>query len=579
MLISRGNATLRTITRFSLWNRIVRQLFLFALATIAFLPFISLLYSIFWSEEPYPLELYHHLIQTVLPHYLFNSMVLAGLTGTFSMIWGISAAWLLTRYEFLFSRIFSYVLVLPFAVPSYIIAYTYTDFFDYSGPVQSFLRHFLGFKSAKDYFFPEIRSITGCAFVLSLNLYPYIYMLTRSSFLEQSEELSQTAKLFGLTWFQRFRMISLPLSRPTIVIGLCVVFMETLGNFVTVEYFSIPTISLGIYNVWFHMNDIHSAIRIAFLSIFIVFFIMAIEGYFRRKQKQYTLTSHSSPLKPKPLRGVSAFFSIAFLGIIVFLGFIFPLIFLIYHALPTFISQLQISWLKIIGNSIFLAFLVEIFIFSLIIGLLSGLYLNTQKKRLKTSQSLFSFGYAMPGTILALGILFFSSSIFNKIPDYFLSINLFSIKSYFSVVYAHVIRFGFIPLALITTSMRNISPEIDQSIKLYGINKAQLIKKVHFPLLRRAFFTGALIVFIESIKEVPSTLILRPFNFETISTTLYSFISDEAIEKAAFPSLIILCICLIPVGILSWQINKSSADNSKKNSFEFHQKVEKQSNH
>lgn len=530
------------------------------------IPLLTLLYLAFFLDDPfYDYQLWLHVATVTLPDYLVNSLLLILFTGSLAMVWGITSAWILARYHFFFSRFFSWAIVLPFAIPSYIMAYAYTDFFDYSGPVQMGLRSLFSFKSPSDYYFPEIRSIYGCALVLSLNLYPYLYLFSRTSFLEQPEELTQTAKLFGLKVWQRFQSIVFPLSRPAVIIGVCIVFMETLSDFVTVEYFSVPTLSLGFYNTWINMNDIISASRIALITIAIILVVMFLEKTARINQKQYVLVSGSSMSKTTKLRGVSAFLAISFLSFPFVLGFLFPLAFISYYALPQFSSSFDSELLLAILRSVSIAFFVVVFSLLLSFFLLSASRIAREKRWLKVVYFFFSFGYSLPGIVLALGVLTWISKLDNFIFDFFenccsLSWGLFFSQSGFSIVYAHVIRFSFVPLGLLMASFGNISPEMDQAAELYGASKKQVMRKIHLPLLRRALTTAGLIVFVDSIKEVPTTLILRPFDFETISTSLYSFIIDEAVERAAFPSLIILLLSLFPVMILCRQITKRLDD-------------------
>ena len=346
-------------------------------------------------------ELWQHLMKTVLLEYIWVSILLILLTGLLSILWGVYSAWILSRYNFRFSNIFSYLMVLPFSIPSYVTAYVYTDFFDFSGPLQTFLRDFFHLETNQNLLGFEIRSIFGCAFVLSLNLYPYLYLFMRNSFLEQPYEIFQTTKLLGIRGWKRFVKISIPLSRPALVIGLCVIAIETLSDFVTVEYFSVPTLSLSVYNIWFNMSDAMSATRLAVGIAFFVTLVMVIEKVARRNQQQFVIVSGSSPHKKIELRGKKLFIAILFLMIPLVLGFIFPLAFIIYYTIGQEILTSLLNFIPSILNSLAVSVTAAVVTILISLSLLDMAKIRRSEKRFASIQFLFALGYALPGTVLA----------------------------------------------------------------------------------------------------------------------------------------------------------------------------------
>lgn len=528
------------------------------IAILIGLPIAAVAYLAVFPEE----NIWPHLLDTVLPTYIENTFILMLGVGISTFLLGTGSAWLISMYDFPGKKWLSWGLLLPFAVPAYVIAYTYTDFLEYAGPVQSALRELFGWKTARDYWFPEIRSMGGAIVMMSLVLYPYVYMLARAAFLEQSVSLYQVSRSLGTTPFQYFRRVSLPIARPAIAVGLSLVLMETLNDFGTVDYFAVQTLTAGLYDTWLNMSNIGGAAQIALMMMAFVIILITMERYSRRRQKQYQSRNQGSTVPSHKLHGARGYlaFTVAFLPVL--LGFLFPFILLSIYAIKYFEISWHNNFVEYALNSFMLASTAAFV--TLVIGIVL-----TYSKRLNSNpvtQYLVSFsslGYAIPGAVLAIGVIIPFAAVDNTLDE--LSRNYFNYSTglilsgtAFAIAFSYSVRFLAVSSGSVESSLSKVTPNMDMASRSLGHSYLSTLFRVHLPIIKRGALTGMLVVFVDCLKELPATLILRPFNFETLATQVYQFASDELLEQSALSALIIVAVGILPVVLLDKSISQKS---------------------
>ncbi|MEQ8665891.1 MAG: iron ABC transporter permease [Rhodospirillales bacterium] len=492
--------------------------------------------------------LWPHLLDTVIPRYVANTVILMTGVGGVSLLFGVTAAWLVTRFEFPFCRTFEWLLLLPATVPAYLIAYTYTDFLEYAGPVQGLLRDLFGWKSARDYWFPEIRSMQGAMLVMGAVLYPYVYMMARTAFLLTPKSLFETGRLAGRSIFWG---VGLPLARPAIAAGLALVLMETISDFGTVEYFAIETLTLGIFNVWLGMNNLTAAAQIASFAFLFIIALLVFE-LTARSSRRYADTSRKAvSLEAGKLRGWRAAACVAACATPVVLGFVVPVGVLLNFILRGYSLDLDESVVAAALNSVVLASVVA----ALVMGAAAFMVLasihhgNVVLRRLT---ALASVGYAFPGTILAIGVVTAGGFIDDRIAAVMGTLFGLSHVGLMTggiglVVFACVVRFQAVGYGAITSGYERLSPNMMSASRTLGCGFGDSLRRVVLPLMRLSIVAGGLLVFVDVMKELPMTLLLRPFNYETLATYVYQFAKDELLEEAALPALVIVLTGIIPV--------------------------------
>lgn len=527
------------------------------LAALIVMPVFAVLYLALNPTE----NIWPHLLQTSLPRYIQNSLLLMLGVGCSVCLIGVGTAWLVTMCRFPSRSQFEWLLALPFAVPAYVIAYLYTDLLEFAGPVQEVFRYLFDWKSPQDYWFPDIRSIGGAIFVMSIVLYPYVYLLARSAFLDQSPAVIDASRVLGYGPWRSFLRISLPLARPAIAVGLALTLMETLNDFGTVDYFAVRTLTAGIYDVWLGMGNLGGAAQIA--AVMLVFIVMLIltELSGRRRQRYYQADQRFKTMPTYQLRGWRMFLAMVGCGLPVGLGFVVPGVVLVIHT----INSWEVSWtpeFRRYGlNSIFLSGMAA-GLMSIIAAVLTYGHRIRQSVSAKVTHRIASIGYAIPGAVLAIGIIIplakFDNTLDGLMRHYLnVSTGLILSGSVFALLFAYVVRFLAISLGALETSLDKVSPNIDMAARTLGSKPGKIFLRLHLPLIRGGMLTAGLIVFVDCMKELPTTLILRPFNFETLATQVYQFASDELIEQASLGALSIVLCGLIPVAILVHTIAKS----------------------
>jgi len=537
---------------------------LFALSTAAFvcLPIAAVVLLAFNPTE----NIWPHLASTVLPGYVLTTLALMAGVAIGTLLIGVTSAWFVTHYQFPGRKLFAWALLLPFAVPAYVIAHVYTDLLEYAGPLQSLLRDVFDWQSAKDYHFPNIRSLGGAIAMLVLVLYPYVYLLARSAFLEQSASILEAAQALGLSPRERLFRIALPMARPAIAVGLAMALMETLNDFGTVDYFAVRTLSAGLYDVWLGMGNLGGGAQIATLMLLFVLCLVGLEKASRRARSHVQAgLGGARAFERIQVKRSTALLITLFCAIPVTLGFLIPAIVLARYAVIYFDVAWESNFLQIAWNSIFLSTLAAVAAVTL------GLLLSYSKRlmispALNTAVQVSSLGYAIPGAVLAIGVMIPFTSFDNALDAFMtdqfgISTGLLLSGSIAILVFAYTVRFLAVAHGGIDASMKKISPHMDDAARSLGHSSVGILTRVHLPLMRGSLLTAALVVFVDGMKELPATLVLRPFNFDTLATQVYQFASDELIGESAMFSLLIVLVGLLPVVLLSTTID-SGRDES-----------------
>ena len=521
--------------------------------------FINILFSIFilcpiifliTNSFANTLDVWIHLKNTKLFLYIYNTIILVFGVGILSTILGVSSAWLTTQYNFYFKKYIEWLLILPLAIPGYIVAYAYTDFLEYSGAFQTFIRSLFGFSNPSEYYFPSIRSLGGAIFILSFSLYPYVYLLVKFAFNTTPKNLIETSKLNQKNPFYN---VILPLSRPAIIAGSALVIMETISDFGTVDYFAVETLTLAMFNLWLGMNNLEAASQISLIIFSFVIIILSIE-LINRRNKRFDSNVISNEYEFSKKISRSQKLLILFLCLIpIIIGFIIPVLILLNLTLSNFDFDELLYSLIITKNSFLIGFLggASIVISSLYFCLYK-LYDNSRVSNFLLP--ILGSGYAFPGVVIALGTLFFLGNLqfqINSFLDFFeINLNFSFIGGFFGLILALTVRFNSIGLGSINTGLSRIPKNLIEANLTLGQSFVHGTKKILLPLLKSSILIGFILTFIDIIKELPITLLLRPFNFETLTTHIYQYASDEMLEKAALPSLIIIIASLLPVFII-----------------------------
>ncbi|AXN31520.1 iron ABC transporter permease [Vibrio coralliilyticus] len=516
------------------------------LALLLVLPILAIFLTSIGETD----DLFSHLMSTVMPTYTFNTVVLAAGTMALSLVFGIPSAWIMAMCRIPSERILQWALVLPLAMPGYIVGYIFTDWLDFAGPVQILLRDLTGWGPG-DYWFPDIRTLTGAIIVLALVLYPYVYLLCRAAFMEQNVSLLQSARLLKCSPWESFRRISLPLVRPSIAVGLSLVAMETIGDFGTVSYFAVNTLTTAVYDTWLGYSSLTAAAKISAIMLVFVILLLSAERYSRRKQKLFQNQFSSREDFRYELSGWKKWLALTWCWGLVAIAFLFPLLQLGIYAYKYFAQSWTPEFREYALNSLYVS------LSAAVIGVIVAITVNFYNRLAANRQGLAfmrlsSMGYAVPGTVLAIGVMvpvLFMDHLVNDIAKFMQwgRPGLIFSGSMFALIFALVVRFSAVAIGSIESSLNKVSPSLDMASRTMGCNSNQMLWRVHFPLIRRGALIAGLLVFIESMKELNAALLLRPFNFETLATYVYNFASDEQLELAALPAVLLVLVGLIPL--------------------------------
>ena len=532
------------------------NLILVLLSLLFCIPVIVICGSLFFPAR----DVWSHLYDTVLIDYIFTSFTLLIGVGFFSLILGVIPAWLITMYRFPMSCYLEWAVLLPMSMPAYIIAYSYTGAFDAAGPVQEIIRELTGW-GYHDYWFPEVRSLGGAVAMLSFVLYPYIYLLTRASFIEQSVCVLEVSRTLGCSSVGAFRRVALPLARPAIMVGLSLVLMETLADYGTVQYFGVSAFTTGIFRTWFGMDNSLVAAQLSALLLLFVAVFLYLERRSRAQLSFHHTSNRYSPLLKQKLKGIHAFSAFIICFVPLLLGFIIPAGFLFDWAISSYSGAFNKDFYILLLNTLMLAFITSLL--ALAIALFLG-YTNRNSCSFinKILVRFVSMGYAIPGTVIAIGVLIPFAWFDNRLDEFFrshlnFSSGLLISGTLFILIFAYLVRFLAVSINTVEAALSKIKPEMDEIAKTSGLLHFSIVKRIHIPIMRGSLLTALLLVFVDVLKELPATLILRPFNFNTLAVRTFELANEERLADAALPALAIVIVGIIPVIMISNLISRS----------------------
>lgn len=499
-------------------------------------------------------NIWPHLLHTVLPASLRDTVLVLAGVGALVLAVGTGAAWLTTMYRFPGRGLLDRLLVLPLAVPTYIAAYCYVELLDYSGPIQSALRAAFGWRSARDYWFPEIRSVWGAILILSMVLYPYVYLAARATFVQQSVCMLEVARTLGRTALGTFWAVALPLARPALAGGVALVLMECLNDLGAVQYLGVQTLSASIYTTWQQRGSLGGAAQISMVALLFVMCVLLAERFARGHAQYHNTTGRFRSIPFAELEGWRAPAAALLCALPVLLGFVAPMLVLVAQGLTHVSDALAADFWKAALNSVLVA--ASAALVTVVLGLTLAYARRLAPTRLvRPLVRVAGLGYALPGTVLALGLLISLAAFDNRVDAmmrsaFGISTGLMLSGSITVIVLAYTVRFLAVSLSAFEAGFERLSPNLDAAARTLGETGLSALWRVHLPLLLPTLGSAALIVFVDGMKELAATLLLRPFNFETLATHVYSFAALEQFEKSALGALTIVLIGLLPVLLL-----------------------------
>ena len=503
-----------------------------------------------------------HLLATVLPDYVVTTLYLCGGVGVSVTLLGVGSAWLVTRHDFAGRAVFEWALILPLAVPAYVMAYSYTDLLQYVGPLQTALREAFGWRRA-DYWFPDVRSTGGAVIMFSLVLYPYVYLLARTAFVERGNAMIEVARSLGLTPWQGFLRISLPMARPAIAGGVALALMETLADFGTVSYFAVQTFTTGIYRAWFALGDRAAAAQLALVLLGFVALVLLLERTSRGRRRYADTSLHRGATPRSRLRGVREALAVAACALPLAGGFGLPALLLARMALTDGDAQFGAKFLRLAANSMLLAGLTALLAVALALLIAYAARVH-RGATMRWAHRVAGLGYALPGSVIAVGVLIpvtrLDHLLAQGLRDAFgLELGLLLTGSIAALVYACLVRYLTAAMQAVDAGLAKITPSMDQAARSLGHSPAQTMWRVHLPLLRGSALTAGLLVFIDVMKELPATLVMRPFNFDTLATQAYTLAADERLAEASTAALAIVVVGLLPMVVICRQIARGTS--------------------
>ena len=533
------------------------------LVLLCVLPIAGLLYTAAGESA----SSFEHIKQIVLADYVVNTLHLMVLVGLLVSLIGIPLAWLVACCQFSGRRFFNWALILPLAMPGYLIAYTYTDLLDYAGPVQVSLRRWFGWNSPQDYWFFDIRSIGGAAVMLALVLFPYVYLMVKANFMAQNASLTAAARSLGYTPFKSFIKVSLPIARKAIAASVALVLMETLADFATVHYFAVNTLTTAVYDTWLGYYDLASAAKLSAFMIVGVLGLIALEHFTKKQNKISTDVKMSSTPLTYHLKGKYNVLAFGFCSVILLLGFVIPAITLLGYAIDYWQEVWTQEVFEYAYNSAYIAVCVAAI--SLIVSLILNVNLrwhsDTSNAKSKLSLGMLpvaSMGYAVPGTVLAIAVIIPFTVFEHFVNEQFETLGwnmpgLFLTGTVIAIITAHIVRFVAIANNGVKASFGQINRHYDAAALSLGHSPMKQFFSLHWPLIKRSAFVAALLIFVESMKELPAALLLRPFDFQTLPTFVFQYASDEQLEQAALGAILIVVVGLLPLLYINRSINKT----------------------
>ncbi len=550
-LLADGAARRRRLFFFLRYLPSIWTLLCVAISLIVALPVFVVLYHLTQDSRGE----WSHLAETRLPGYLKNTTIIAVSVCAIAATVGTATAWLVTACDFPGRRVLSWALILPLAVPAYLAAYAYTDLFQFAGPVQTYLRAGFGWERG-DYWFPDLRTRSGATFILSSTLYPYVYLAARTAFLEQSACSLEVARTLGHGPWRAFLRVALPLARPSIAAGTALVLMETLADFGAVDHCAVDTLATGVYHAAIPLENWTAGAQLASLLLGFVVVAIAIEALARRRARHHQLSTRLQRIKRQRLGVAGSLGALTACVLPILAGFALPVGVFIHMAVTTGDERAAEIAIDHGKNSLILASIacIAAVVFAILIA-----YAHRLQRGPVTAIAarISGLGYALPGTVLGVGLLIPMTWLDFKINDltiwlYDEVVGLVLTGTIFAVLLGYQTRFLGVALAMIESAFGRVKPSLDDAARTLGASRLRLALRVHVPMLRASVLAAGLLVFVDVVKELPATLMLRPFNFDTLAVRTYQLASDERLEQAAFSALLIVGIGLIPVIMLSW---------------------------
>ncbi|MSP88455.1 MAG: iron ABC transporter permease [Alphaproteobacteria bacterium] len=509
--------------------------------------------------------IWRHLAETVLLSYVGNTIGLLLGVGTGVLAIGVGTAWLVTMCRFPGRRLFQIVLLLPMAIPAYVIAHTYTGLLDFSGPVQTALRLAFGW-SRRDYWFPELRSLGGAITMLTLVLYPYVYMLARAAFLEQSVCVIEISRTLGRSPWRSFFEVALPLARPALAAGVTLALMETLNDYGTVQYFAVDTFATGIFRAWFGMGQPGVAAQLAAMLMLFVLALVLAERLSRGRARFHQTSTRYQELPGYRLRGGRAAFAVLACAVPVLLGFVVPATALAVWAVETAPRMVDLQFLALARNSFLLAAIAALAAVGCAVLLAYSQRLS-RSRAVAAANRVAAMGYAAPGLVVAVGIMLPFAEFDNRIDAFMraqfgLSTGLLLSGTLIAVTYAYLVRFLAVALGTVEASLAKVTPNMDQAARTLGHGPIATLRRVHAPIMRPSLITAGTLVFVDVMKELPATLVMRPFNFDTLAIRVFELAGDERLADSASAALAIVLVGIVPVALLARAIQRGRPGHS-----------------
>ncbi|MBM3384394.1 MAG: iron ABC transporter permease [Betaproteobacteria bacterium] len=521
----------------------------FGAAALILLPILAVLASVLGPAG----DTWSHLARTVLGGYIVNTALLALGVAAGVILMGVLTAWLVTAYRFLGHRVLEWALVLPLAMPAYVMAYAYTDWLQFAGPVQTALRAATGWQ-AREYWFPEVRSLPGAAAMLAFALYPYVYLLARTAFMDVSRSALEAARLAGQGPWGAFRRVALPVARPAVAAGTALALMETLADFGTVSYFGLEVFTTGIFKAWMSMGEVTTAAQLSACLLVFVAVLIALERA-SRGRAGFASSTRKRPA-PQRLSGAAAWLALAACAMPVLLGFVLPAVLLANLAWGEPVSGARLR--ALVGNSFTLAGIAAL----LGVALATAMAYAARLARgpgsgpVALANRAAALGYALPGAVIAVGVLVPLGRLDNWVADGIEAATgakpgLLLTGTIVALLYAYLVRFLAVALQAVEAGLAKITPRMDDAARSLGASPAKALVRVHAPLLASSLASAALLLFVDVMKELPATFALRPFNFDTLAIEAYNLAKDERLAEAAAPSLLIVAIGLVPLLVVT----------------------------
>ena len=521
------------------------------IALFVLLPIVSVVWIALHPAE----NIWPHLLATTLPRYFGNTVILAGSVGLISALVGSVTAWMVTMYRFPGATVLQWLLLLPLAIPAYVGAYALVDFLEYAGPVQTGLRESFGWQNARDYWFPEIRSRWAAIIVLAAALTPYVFLLSRAAFREQSASIYEVARALGAGPVRRFCRVGFPMARPAIAAGTAIVMMETVSEFGVVEFFAVQTLTTGIFSVWLQSGNAGGAAQIAVVILILILVLVALEKTSRRRSRFHGLGRQVRPIDPITLTGWRGWLALGLCSLPFLVGFVMPVAVILSHAVRHPDYWVDPGLTRALGNTLVVGGSAALITVTAALFMVYGVRLS-QARLPRHLLPFTTIGYAAPGAVLGVGLLIPMAAADNAIADAVeslagIDIGLLMTGSAFAIIYAYAVRFFAIAQGATDAAMGRVSPSLSMAARSLGRSAGGTLRAVYVPLIRGSVGTALLLVFVDCVKELPATLLLRPFNYNTLSTRIYEKASLEQIGQAAPAAILVILVGMCAVVLLA----------------------------